>query len=69
MPEREEINNTYPDFAGWDDFPNAPGDCEDAGPQVLVEFINLVDQNAEQNAFHTASTLNNAFRSFKEPRP
>lgn len=68
LDERKAISDLHPGF-DWEPFGKAPDDKEDPGPPLLVEFMNLIDQNADQTSFHTASTLNAAFKKFKTARP
>jgi hypothetical protein len=68
MAERLAISEENPDF-DWAPFGTAPDDTEEPGAGELVEFINLVDQNATQTAYHTACSMNAAFAKFKQGRP
>jgi hypothetical protein len=68
VAEREDISKKNPGF-DWAPFGTAPDDAESPGSPDLVEFINLVDQNASQTAYHTACSMKAAFEQFKAGRP
>jgi hypothetical protein len=68
VAERSQISQENDDF-DWTPFGTAPDDVDSPGSPDLVEFINLVDQNASQTAYHTACSMRVAFDEFKEARP